>query len=59
MIYRFGENIIMKVYCPNCGTINTDDVEVIDCEEDIMGRDLVTFICICGEEQKSNVWSTF
>jgi hypothetical protein len=34
------------LYCPDCKTDHqSNEIELIDIEEDFQGRDLVTFIC--------------
>jgi hypothetical protein len=50
----YGERII-KVRCGTCKKdFNEQDVEFLNIEEDIEGRDVMTFKCPdCGESQKS------
>jgi len=45
----------VKVICPTCKTLfNEDAVEFVNIEEDIQGRDLLTFVCpVCKESKKS------
>lgn len=47
----------MQVRCSSCEWIDTEEVEtVVNIEEDIHGRDIVTFICPrCGDEETSMV----
>jgi len=56
-----GKNSYFKtqfyVFCKNCGRVNVKNVEELNIEEDIQGRDLLTFICNkCKERGKSNVY---
>jgi len=48
----------MYVKCYKCGEYHgTKEVEFLNIEEDILGRDLVTFICpVVEEETKSLVF---
>ena len=50
---------MLTVYCPKCDElIDKHSIKFIDIEEDIQGRDLVTFICkFCDEQSKSFVRS--
>lgn len=45
----------VKVTCPTCKNMfNEDAVEFINIEEDIQGRDLLTFKCpVCNEPKKA------
>jgi len=47
----------MKVNCSECGESHEPgDVEVLNIEEDIQGRDLLTFICpVTNKETKAYV----
>ena len=45
-----------KIYvvCPQCGYVAEEEVEFINIEEDITGRDKLTFICPeCKQKRKS------
>lgn len=46
-----------EVYCSDCAMwFSEDDITFLDIEEDISGRDVLTFICNqCKEEQRSLV----
>jgi len=50
----YGKRVI-KVYCPDCGWIDESDpgIKLLNIEEDLCGRDQVTFRCSCGRENKS------
>jgi len=44
----------IKVICKNCDRVYEEDVKFIDIEEDMQGRNLLTFDChICGERNRS------
>lgn len=47
----------MQVQCPECKEPhNPKDVEFVNIEEDVQGRDLLTYICpITGKETKALV----
>jgi len=49
-----GDNMV-EVLCEKCGiNIDEGEVEVIDIEEDVYGRDILTFVCpYCKTKQKS------
>ena len=49
-----GDNMV-EVLCEKCGiNIDEGEVEVIDIEEDVYGRDILTFVCLyCKTKQKS------
>ena len=46
-----------EVYCSKCaGWVDCESMVFLDIEEDITGRDLVTFVCKwCGDTNKSFV----
>jgi ssDNA-binding Zn-finger/Zn-ribbon topoisomerase 1 len=46
------------VKCPKCkGEFQSDKVEFLNIEEDIQGKDVMTFTCPkCETEEKSNVF---
>ena len=44
------------VICENCGYQNVQSVDFLNIQEDIQGRDLMTFVCNeCQQEQRSYV----
>jgi len=47
-----------EVYCPVCGWIPTQTTDFINIEEDISGRDVMTFRCPEGIIRKSLIRST-
>jgi len=51
--YQFEPKV--KVICPTCKNLfNEDDVAFVNIEEDIQGRDVLTFECpICKEPKKA------
>jgi len=46
----------IEVRCPECSEVlDEKDIDILNCEEDFEGRDVVTFECgRCGETVKSN-----
>lgn len=55
-----NQDLYMKVYCQYCQEYHsTDEVEFVNIEEDIYGRDVMTFICPETQETtSSNVYSS-
>ena len=57
-IYINGEGTYgrkkINVYCNKCKKeIDESKVEFVDICEDPQGRDLMTFVCLCGSHQQS------
>lgn len=48
----------MEIFCKNCGRLDhTDNIRSENIEEDMMGRDVITFTCPkCKTAQKSFVF---
>lgn len=44
---------VIRVYCERCGWVDEAGVKFLNIEEDIQGRDVMTFVCPCGLEGKS------
>ena len=38
----------IKVLCKKCGWVDESTVEFVNIEEDMQGRDVLTFVCKCG-----------
>lgn len=43
------------VSCPDCGWVSTEDVEFLGVEENFEGRDVETFRCGCGPEERKSL----
>ncbi len=46
---------IFHVQCPTCGTHETSHVDFVNVEEDIQGRDIMTYRCPVSNEIHSSV----
>jgi len=51
----FRGEAIFKVSCPHCGEHETSHVDFVNVQEDIQGRDVMTFACPVTSEIHESV----